>query len=1079
MYIRELHVEGYGALQGVKLELEAPVSVLYGPNEAGKSTLLRFVRSMLYGFPTRKEPVERGEPVFGGRHGGRLLLTDKNGSEWTMERFAERGGEVTLRDHSGLERNIGQAEWQRMMLGGISERTFKQLFSVSLNELHELRTLQGEEIGNYLYHAGLAGGSAVTSARRQIGNEMDRLFRPKGTTQEMNRLLSAIKEIESAIRHSRDGVQAYQDAKETLVQVELRLRSIEEGMPERRMQAAKLQGAFELREWWLKREMLLAEDAELRRELPDPSAPLVREDSSAAWVEWKKQRNDATRQLEVIGQELAEYQMMRGKLAWNEDLLASYPELERLEAAREAVMAKRDELTELEAERRTLDESVQNVLPRLSGNWGEAELLAFGGLAADRDEVRALQQEWEQEERVAASLQAELRRLSRQKEVLQTEYTSSDAHSRDELSFRHAKAEVKLFGLFVPQTKPALLQAWHNVEDARREYERARTSFNPSGSSVSRVSAKSGKSNRLTYTIAGMIGAIALALPVVLNDGDHVSAYVYGLAACLLLLSAAIAIVASRRSAKQGKASSSANRLMSDENKANLRFTHKQLKDKLRQLVEHSETAAADLVSDLPDNDFDFGDAHVHSDTLDSDWQQLRGAVHDQLERLEERNRVQSKQQEWQERLLELQLERDLVERDSLEHAKRMDTLRWKWQEWLKVRQLPIHLKPDGLPELFGLAEQAQAALRQLRRVTERSQALQASIQQFEQAVYRLMEAFPSSIGNRTDVIQAIHSLHKEAERQLEAKEEAERIERLLASVQAASGEARIRIEHIEHGIAKLFREAQVDSEAEFELRLRLDERCRVIRKEARDIQLRLESGRDNEALEHLYGLLKSNDDATLSALLSEKQREGEAEDELRAELLDQRGRMTQELERLRSIAEDEDQSQRLRELQSKLEHLTERYAVLAICERLIVQAKAVFEEEKQPEVLQRASRYFRQMTNGAYLRIVAPGDTKALLAETKDRRLLDSSYLSRGTQEQLYLSMRFALCDAASPEQPLPLLLDDLFVHFDEQRLVQALPVLEELAKDRQIVLFTCHRYVAQTIVAGIPASRMLMLGS
>ncbi|QMV43904.1 AAA family ATPase [Cohnella cholangitidis] len=180
MYIRELQVDGYGALQGVKLELDAPVSVLYGPNEAGKSTLLRFVRSMLYGFPTRKDPVERGEPVFGGRHGGRLLLADKDGIVWVLERYAERSNMVTLRDGNGIEKTLGQADWQRMMLGGISERTFKQLFSVSLNELHELRSLQGEEVGNYLYHAGLAGGSAITSARRQLGTEMDRLFRPKG-----------------------------------------------------------------------------------------------------------------------------------------------------------------------------------------------------------------------------------------------------------------------------------------------------------------------------------------------------------------------------------------------------------------------------------------------------------------------------------------------------------------------------------------------------------------------------------------------------------------------------------------------------------------------------------------------------------------------------------------------------------------------------------------------------------------------------------------------------------------------------------------------------------------------------------
>ncbi|KIL36960.1 hypothetical protein SD71_04420 [Cohnella kolymensis] len=157
MFIRELQVDGYGALHGVKLSFETPVTIIYGRNEAGKSTLLRFVRSMLYGFPTRKDPVERGEPVAGGRHGGRMILSVSPEAEWVLERYAERGSGLIVRDESGSDRPMPQQEWERLALGGVSERLFRQLFAVTLDELHEIRSLQGEEIGNYLYHAGMAG----------------------------------------------------------------------------------------------------------------------------------------------------------------------------------------------------------------------------------------------------------------------------------------------------------------------------------------------------------------------------------------------------------------------------------------------------------------------------------------------------------------------------------------------------------------------------------------------------------------------------------------------------------------------------------------------------------------------------------------------------------------------------------------------------------------------------------------------------------------------------------------------------------------------------------------------------------
>ncbi len=325
-----------------------------------------------------------------------------------------------------------------------------------------------------------------------------------------------------------------------------------------------------------------------------------------------------------------------------------------------------------------------------------------------------------------------------------------------------------------------------------------------------------------------------------------------------------------------------------------------------------------------------------------------------------------------------------------------MEELTARWENWLQERKLPIHLAPESLPELLGMAEQGQAVLRQRQRLSDRSDTLLRAIREFEQAAEQLMKVCPPPNGIGADTVQAVQWLYKEAVRQFAVKEEAEQLIRQLAKAEGYAEEASQKLATIESRMASLFLEANVGSEAELEQRLRIDERCLELRKEAREIQLRLESGRNPEAQSQLYELLRTYDDATLSTLLSEQKLLLEAEEERRSELLDRRGRLTQDLNRQRGEAELEDKGQRLRELQSKLELLTERYAILAISDRLIVRTKAVYEEEKQPEVLQKASRYFRQMTNGAYSRIVAPGDSKALLAETNDRKLMDSLFLSR-----------------------------------------------------------------------------------
>ncbi|QMV43905.1 hypothetical protein [Cohnella cholangitidis] len=638
----------------------------------------------------------------------------------------------------------------------------------------------------------------------------------------MNRVLSEIKDIESAIRQSRDGVQSYLNAKETLAQAESRIRTIEEALPELRAQTAKLQGAYELREWWLKREMLLAEDAEIRSKLSDPTAPLLDENAKSAWEQTKKQRDEAHGNLSAIQKELSEVRSLRERLIWDEALLASYPELERLESAREAVIAKREERAELEAERRTLDESVRHILSRLSGQWGEAELLAFGSSAADREEARKLQQSWEQEERASVSLQSELRRFARQIEVLETERDFSQSLAPDESILSPSVGSDLPFGPFVPRTKPALLQAWHNVEDARREFERARSTLRPSRPKYSRVHKNAGQAGKANgnsprYVIAGVLGVTAVAMPFLLNEEGDIPFLAYAISVCLLLLSASIAIMVSRRRAdNEDRSATQQDIAESEQYITSVRIHQKQLNDKLRQLLEHAETAAAELVPVLPETDSD--DAAIsYGDTFDAVWQQLRGAVHGQLEQLEERNRAQSKQQELQERVQELRMERDLVEKDSLEISKRLDVLRLNWQEWLNSRRLPLHLKPDSMPELFGIAEQGQAALRQLRRVTERSRMLLRTIQEFEQAASAVIAAYPPPAGVRTDAAQAVQWLYRDAVKQLAAKEEADRLDRRLVAAEASAEEARYEADRIGTIIAELFGEAGVETESDWE----------------------------------------------------------------------------------------------------------------------------------------------------------------------------------------------------------------------------------------------------------------------
>ncbi len=82
---------------------------------------------------------------------------------------------------------------------------------------------------------------------------------------------------------------------------------------------------------------------------------------------------------------------------------------------------------------------------------------------------------------------------------------------------------------------------------------------------------------------------------------------------------------------------------------------------------------------------------------------------------------------------------------------------------------------------------------------------------------------------------------------------------------------------------------------------------------------------------------------------------------------------------------------------------------------------------------------------------------------------------LSTGNRDQLYLALRLAaLAQFMDRRGPLPLVLDDLFVHFDDPRTEAGLAVLDQLADRTQILLFTHHEQVANQASQIIDAGRL-----
>jgi hypothetical protein len=86
--IEAIRIDGYGIHSDLEInDLPPGLTIVAGPNEAGKTTILDFIRGVLFDFPNRaKRTLPFHEPLRGGRHGGAVTLIDSLGRRWYLER---------------------------------------------------------------------------------------------------------------------------------------------------------------------------------------------------------------------------------------------------------------------------------------------------------------------------------------------------------------------------------------------------------------------------------------------------------------------------------------------------------------------------------------------------------------------------------------------------------------------------------------------------------------------------------------------------------------------------------------------------------------------------------------------------------------------------------------------------------------------------------------------------------------------------------------------------------------------------------------------------------------------------------
>ena len=151
-------------------------------------------------------------------------------------------------------------------------------------------------------------------------------------------------------------------------------------------------------------------------------------------------------------------------------------------------------------------------------------------------------------------------------------------------------------------------------------------------------------------------------------------------------------------------------------------------------------------------------------------------------------------------------------------------------------------------------------------------------------------------------------------------------------------------------------------------------------------------------------------------------------------------------------------------ELEDQRAGLETEYSAIRLAMETLDQANTTLQNRFSPELGRRAAEIFAQLTGSRYSGVVLDRSFRLSAEPAGDPVFRDAALLSAGTLDQLYLAVRLAICDLVlPPEKQVPIVLDDALANFDDRRCAAALRFLKEAARDRQILLFTCHSREAE----------------
>lgn len=147
--------------------------------------------------------------------------------------------------------------------------------------------------------------------------------------------------------------------------------------------------------------------------------------------------------------------------------------------------------------------------------------------------------------------------------------------------------------------------------------------------------------------------------------------------------------------------------------------------------------------------------------------------------------------------------------------------------------------------------------------------------------------------------------------------------------------------------------------------------------------------------------------------------------------------------------------------LEEEKESILWQLDAIRLAKESLVRANAELTGRVSPQINKLAQEYMKILTADRYTAMQLYTNFEATCRRDNSAVEMDKLRLSTGTRDQLYLALRLAVCKVLldNNNESVPIVLDDPFVNYDDQRAACGMKLLREIARERQVILLTCRR--------------------